>query len=75
MEQQFKGRMDRIRGRVRSTWGSITDDDVDKAQGDTERLVGIIREKTGEGIEEIRRKLEDMDDDDRSSEETYGGVR
>ncbi len=53
-----EGKLDRIKGRARAIWGNLTDDDVDKARGSTEDLVGRIKEKTGEATEEIRRKLD-----------------
>lgn len=59
-----EGRLDRIRGRVRETWGDITDDDFDRAQGSTENLIGRIKEKTGDTVENIRRRLEELMDED-----------
>ena len=59
-----EGRFERVKGRARSIWGDLTDDDFDKARGDTDNLTGRIKEKTGETVEEIRRKLGDVFDDD-----------
>ena len=62
-----EGQLDRAKGRIRSTWGDLTDDDFDKAQGNTENLVGRIKEMTGDTVENIRDKLKelmDQDDDD-----------
>ena len=59
-----EGRFERVKGRARSIWGDLTDDDFDKARGDAENLIGSIKEKTGETVEEIRRKLGDVFDDD-----------
>jgi uncharacterized protein YjbJ (UPF0337 family) len=36
----------------------LTDDDVQRAQGDYEQMVGIIREKTGQTREEIENLLD-----------------
>jgi uncharacterized protein YjbJ (UPF0337 family) len=55
-----EGRFDRIKGRARAMWGDLTDDDFDKAQGNTENLIGRIKEKTGEATDDIRRKLDDL---------------
>lgn len=64
-----EGRFDRVRGRARSIWGDVTDDDAEKAQGDTENFIGRIKERTGEAIEDIKRKLGDvLDDDDRNGD-------
>ena len=59
-DQRAEGRFDRIKGRARAMWGDLTDDDFDKAQGNTENLIGRIKEKTGEATEEIQRKLDQL---------------
>ena len=55
-----EGKIDRAKGKIRSTWGDLTDDDFDKAQGNTENLIGRVKEQTGETVEDIRRKLDDI---------------
>jgi uncharacterized protein YjbJ (UPF0337 family) len=59
-----EGRIDRARGRIRETWGEVTDDDFDKAQGNTENLIGRIKEKTGDTLENIQQKLQEIFDND-----------
>ena len=59
-----EGRIDRIKGRARSIWGDLTDDDFEQARGDTENLIGRIKEKTGETSDDIRRKLNELFDED-----------
>jgi len=59
-----EGRFDRIKGRARSIWGDLTDDDFEQARGDTENLIGRIQEKTGETSNDIRRKLNELFDED-----------
>ena len=63
-----EGRLDRIKGRIRQTWGDLTDDDMDQAKGNTENLVGRIKERTGESVDEIRRKLNELTDDNDNEE-------
>jgi len=55
-----EGRLDQARGKIRSTWGDLTDDDFDQARGDTETLIGKIKEKTGDTVENIRTKLDEL---------------
>lgn len=54
------GSLDRIKGRILSIWDDVTDDDVDNAEGNIERLVGTIKEKTGEDVESIRRTIGEL---------------
>ena len=58
-----EGTMQKWKSKIQSIWGDITDDDVDRAQGDRNQLVGTIKQKTGEREEDIRRKLDDLDKD------------
>jgi uncharacterized protein YjbJ (UPF0337 family) len=57
--QKWEGRWEQLAGRVKSLWADVTDDELLKAEGDYERLVGIVKEKTGQTREEIEEKLED----------------
>jgi uncharacterized protein YjbJ (UPF0337 family) len=70
-----EGRFDRIKGRARSIWGDLTDDDFDKAQGNVENLIGRIKEKTGETTEDIQRKLGDLFDGDKETGTTEANAR
>jgi uncharacterized protein YjbJ (UPF0337 family) len=58
MKLKWEGRWDQLKGKVKQTWGEITDDDLDVAEGNFDELVGKIKEQTGETREEIERKLE-----------------
>ena len=54
---QDQGTWDRIKGKIRETWGDLTDDDMDQARGNFEQFAGRVKEKTGESAEEIQRKF------------------
>lgn len=55
--QKWEGRWDQLVGRVKSAWGGLTDDDLLTAEGDYDKLVGVIKEKTGKTREEIEQEL------------------
>ena len=55
-----EGFLQQVRGRLRSAWGELTDDDMDKAGGNFEKLVGIIKEKTGQTEDAIRGRLDQI---------------
>jgi len=57
---QIEGKFDKLRGRIKESWGVLTDDDIDRAEGKLDRLVGTIKEKTGETADSIRDKLEKL---------------
>ena len=56
-QQKWEGRWDQFAGRVKKLWGQITDDDLMTAKGDYERVVGLIKERTGEEREKIEKRL------------------
>ena len=43
----FKGKWLQLRGAVKSQWGKLTDDDVDRIGGDAEQLIGRVQERYG----------------------------
>ena len=59
---EMEGKWDQGRGRVKEAWGVLTDDDLDRTEGKRDRLVGLIKERTGETASEIERKLRDIFD-------------
>jgi uncharacterized protein YjbJ (UPF0337 family) len=56
---QDQGTWDRVRGNIRSTWGDLTDQEVEQARGNWEQFVGTVKQKTGETADAIERKFED----------------
>ena len=58
----LEGKWDQMRGRVKEAWGTLTDDDLDRSEGKVDRLVGTIKEKTGESIDTIEAKLKQLFD-------------
>lgn len=59
-QQKWSGRWEQVRGKAKEFWGWLTDDDLTKVQGDYERLVGVIKERTGETRESIEEKLREV---------------
>lgn len=57
--QELEGQWNQIVGRVRERWGQLTNDDLEQIQGDTEQLVGVIQQKTGESRRAIEEFLEE----------------
>lgn len=45
---QVKGNWKQFKGTVKSKWNDLTDDDLDKMDGERERIVGKIQERYGE---------------------------
>jgi uncharacterized protein YjbJ (UPF0337 family) len=57
---EIEGRWDQVRGRVKESWGVLTDDELDRTEGKRDRLVGLIKEKTGETTSAVEKKLREL---------------
>ncbi len=58
MHEQFAAKWRELRGRIRSQWGKLTDDDLLQIEGNYDVLVSKIMEKHGQVREEIERQLD-----------------
>jgi len=43
----IEGKWTQFKGKVRAKWGKLTDDDVDRIAGKSEKLVGLLQERYG----------------------------
>jgi len=56
-EQKWTGRWEQVKGKAKQLWATLTDDDLNRAEGNYEELVGLINERTGESREHIEELL------------------
>ncbi|MHB8730958.1 MAG: CsbD family protein [bacterium] len=57
---QLAGRWKQMRGAIKKQWGNLTDDELDKAGGNYDMLIGKIQERYGDSREAIERKLDEI---------------
>jgi len=48
-----------FKGKLREIWGDLTDSDLDRFQGKTDQLVGMLQRKYGLAKEEVESRLAD----------------
>lgn len=53
----LEGKWRQFRGRIKTQWGKLTDDELDEIEGNFDLLVGKIQEKYGQTRAEIERDL------------------
>ena len=51
--QTAQGNWNQVKGKIQEKWGDVTNDDLQKFEGQREQLIGMIQEKTGVAKEEI----------------------
>ena len=54
---QFAGRWEQLKGRIRLEFAELTDDDMAQIQGQKQRLVGRIRQRYGDARKAALQKL------------------
>lgn len=56
----FKGKWSQLKGNIKKTWGNLTDDDLDKVNGQKDKLIGLIQDSYGEAKDVVERKIDDL---------------
>jgi len=58
---QIEGNWKQFKGKVKETWGDLTDDEIDRIAGKRDVLLGKIQERYGMEKDEAERKLRDFE--------------
>lgn len=63
-QDALKGEWKQVKGKLREWWGQLTDDDVEKINGNAETLAGALQERYGYAKErafhEISRHIDEF---------------
>lgn len=62
-EQVLEGNWKEIKGKLRSRWGQLMDDELEQVHGNADQLVGAIQRRTGAAKVEIEKFLEQLTND------------
>jgi uncharacterized protein YjbJ (UPF0337 family) len=54
----LSGKWKEMKGRVKEQWGKITDDELDRAEGKAEQMVGLIQQRYGYTKEKAQEEYE-----------------
>lgn len=56
---QIEGNWKKFRGKVKTKWGELTDDEVDQIEGRRDELVGMVQERYGKAKDEAEREVDE----------------
>lgn len=59
---QIEGNWKQFKGKVKETWGDLTDDELDQIAGKRDVLLGKIQERYGVEKAEAERRLRDFEE-------------
>ncbi len=54
----FSGKWKQLRGEAKVWWGKLTDDDLDKVEGNYGKFIGLLQEKYGYTREQAEEEWE-----------------
>ncbi len=61
-EDRIKGQWKQLAGKIKERWGDLTDDDLKVAEGNSERLEGILQERYGIARDEAKKQVKEFHD-------------
>lgn len=56
---QIEGNWKQVKGRAKEKWGDLTDDELDKAEGNRDHLVGTIQKRYGIAREDAEKRVDE----------------
>ncbi|KTD21054.1 CsbD family protein [Legionella londiniensis] len=56
----FEGKWEEIKGKLRQTWGKLTDNDLQEIKGDQEVIFGKLQQYYGYTKEEIKEQIDKL---------------
>lgn len=57
MSLQLKGNWNQIKGEMKQKFANLTDDDLMYQEGQEDKVLGRLQEKTGESVENLRKMM------------------
>ena len=53
----MKGKWNEMKGKLKEHWGKLTDDELDKVDGQRDRLLGLIQQHYGKAKDDADKEL------------------
>lgn len=59
---QFSGQWKELKGKVKETWGELTDDEISRVDGKRDQLLGLLQQKYGYEREHAENELSEWEE-------------
>jgi uncharacterized protein YjbJ (UPF0337 family) len=60
---ELESKWQKLKGEIRSQWGKLTDDDLERIAGNKDKLIGVLQERYGYVWDEARQMVDRYLDD------------
>jgi uncharacterized protein YjbJ (UPF0337 family) len=60
---ELESKWQKLKGEIRSQWGKLTDDDLERIAGNKDKLIGVVQERYGYVWDEARQTVDRYLDD------------
>jgi uncharacterized protein YjbJ (UPF0337 family) len=60
---ELESKWQKLKGEIRSQWGKLTDDDLERIAGNKDKLIGVVQERYGYVWDEARQMVDRYLDD------------
>lgn len=57
---KLRGGWNELKGKIKQTYGNLTDDDLIREEGKDDELLGKLQQKTGKGRDELVKWLNEL---------------
>lgn len=54
----LQGKWKQMKGEIQNKWGKLTNDDLDRIEGNQEKMLGVLQERYGYAKDEARKHLD-----------------
>ncbi|MBQ0745042.1 MAG: CsbD family protein [Marinobacter sp.] len=58
------GKWQQMKGKIQQKWGDLTDDDLDRINGQREEFAGVMKERYGKSKEEAEQEFDKLRNSD-----------
>jgi uncharacterized protein YjbJ (UPF0337 family) len=53
-----EGKWTQVKGKLRESWGDLTDDEIEQTKGNAQQLVGLLQERYGLAKDQAEKEVE-----------------